>query len=326
MLANASRIQDHGYVVTETPNIRRARKQRKLTAQEAMISDRIACKLKVILRNHFQILKIMLFTAGYISAPSGKDCLMVPDCKFTVVARATKALATVTQMPYVEHNSARSSYGFRISLDTCGTAVEEGDDVSLFNTIVIQFDPLVQEVWDTARRISCSWRNNYSKQVNFKPLSIAMLDVVRSDFKGEPLKCWMDIRRGIYPNTRPLEGVLPIGEDVSVMVFLEDKEKRMDVGVRDCWALPSDDFDDRNLPRVQLTSFDGCPLLEIYIVNKHRNSSRLRKEKLMGNWQSRYEESGAGSTLVTYSKLSAFKFPDYPQIYLTCNVEVGHCK
>ncbi|XP_018027406.1 titin [Hyalella azteca] len=207
---------------------------------------------------------------------------------------------------YVEHNSARSSYGFRISLDTCGTAVEEGDDVSLFNTIVIQFDPLVQEVWDTARRISCSWRNNYSKQVNFKPLSIAMLDVVRSDFKGEPLKCWMDIRRGIYPNTRPLEGVLPIGEDVSVMVFLEDKEKRMDVGVRDCWALPSDDFDDRNLPRVQLTSFDGCPL----------------KEKLMGNWQSRYEESGAGSTLVTYSKLSAFKFPDYPQIYLTCNVEI----
>ncbi|KAF2361611.1 Zona pellucida domain [Trinorchestia longiramus] len=205
---------------------------------------------------------------------------------------------------YVEHNSGRRSYGFRISLDTCGTAVEEGDNVSLYNTIVVQFDPLVQEVWDTARRLSCSWRNNYSKQVNFKPLSVAMLDVIRTDFKGEPFNCWMDIQRGVYPNTSPLDDVLPIGEDVSVMVFLEDKENRMDVAVRDCWALPSDDFDDQTLPRVQLTSDDGCPM----------------KEKLISDWQSRYEESR--STLVTYSKLSAFKFPDYPQIYLTCNVEI----
>ena len=57
-----------------------------------------------------------------------------------------------------------------------------------------------QEVWDTARRLSCTWRDSYSKQVNFAPLRVSMLDVVQTEFKGDEIKCWMDIRQGVYPN------------------------------------------------------------------------------------------------------------------------------
>lgn len=73
----------------------------------------------------------------------------------------------------------------------------------------------------------------------------------------------------LYPmfQTRPLDSVLPIGEPVSVMVFLEDENKKMDVAVRDCWALPSEDFDDLSLPRVQLTSEEGCTMCVVMLVH-----------------------------------------------------------
>jgi len=236
---------------------------------------------------------------------------------------------------HVKERSGLSSYTFRLDEGLCGTGREEaragpsGDETGLSgavaavgageaesaissedtlirNTIVIQFDPRFQEIWDTARRLTCASRSQYRKQIKFDPLHISMLDVVGTHFRQSDLKCWMDIKRGEYPNVRPLDGVLPIGEAVSVMVFLEDPEKRMDIAVQDCWARPTSDFEDPNAPQIQLTSTDGCP------INK----------KLMGDWHRTYEKHNGGITLVTYSKLSAFKFPDYPQIYLTCNIEV----
>ena len=33
------------------------------------------------------------------------------------------------------------------------------------NVIIVQMDPLVQEVWDTARKITCSWEDSYEKSI-----------------------------------------------------------------------------------------------------------------------------------------------------------------
>ena len=33
------------------------------------------------------------------------------------------------------------------------------------NVVIVQLDPVVQEVWDTARRISCSWEDSYQKSI-----------------------------------------------------------------------------------------------------------------------------------------------------------------
>lgn len=61
-----------------------------------------------------------------------------------------------------------------------------------------------QEVWDTAKKISCVWTSKYDKAVNFEPLQVGMLDVVQTRFEGDDVKCWMDIQRGTYPNVSVL--------------------------------------------------------------------------------------------------------------------------
>jgi hypothetical protein len=73
------------------------------------------------------------------------------------------------------------------------------------NIIVIQTDGVVQEEWDTARRLSCSTAAPVVKQkkVLFKPFMVDMLEVVTvPTASGTSIDCWMDIRKGQYPNVR----------------------------------------------------------------------------------------------------------------------------
>lgn len=50
---------------------------------------------------------------------------------------------------------------------------------------MIQYDPQVQEAWDTARKLRCTWHDQYEKAVSFRPFPVDMLDVVKADFAGD---------------------------------------------------------------------------------------------------------------------------------------------
>ena len=39
--------------------------------------------------------------------------------------------------------------------DNFGTPTPQGSFIE--NTIIVQYDPLLQEVWDQARKIRCTW-------------------------------------------------------------------------------------------------------------------------------------------------------------------------
>ena len=41
------------------------------------------------------------------------------------------------------------------------------------NTIIIQYDALVQEVWDQARKLRCTWYDYYEKSVTFRPFQVS---------------------------------------------------------------------------------------------------------------------------------------------------------
>jgi len=102
---------------------------------------------------------------------------------------------------YVEENSGRSSFTFSIPADGCGTI----KGATLDNVIVIQTDGVVQEIWDTARKLSCASAASPVKQkkVLFKPFVVDMLEVVSvPTASGSSVDCWMDIRKGQYPNVR----------------------------------------------------------------------------------------------------------------------------
>jgi len=173
-------------------------------------------------------------------------------------------------------------------------------------------DPLVQEVWDSARRISCSWDDSYRKSISFQPFSVGMLAVEKGHDTSN-VNCWMDIRSGRYPKTEPLEGITQIGEPLSILIFLSDKgENKFDVKAQDCWAYDSEYFDEPSTTKIQLTGQDGCPV----------------KRKLIGDWEKTRQVLGnSGADLILYNIVNAFKFPDNAQVFITCNVEIcrGRC-
>lgn len=111
------------------------------------------------------------------------------------------------QCVHVGQNSGKQQAYFDISINSCGTqgntqnglygmGGNTGSGTYFENTIVIQYDPNVQEVYDHARKLRCTWHDQYEKAVTFRPFPVDMLDIVRADFAGDNVGCWMQIQVG----------------------------------------------------------------------------------------------------------------------------------
>ncbi|CAG0893633.1 unnamed protein product [Darwinula stevensoni] len=208
---------------------------------------------------------------------------------------------------YVLGGESRDRYSFSISVDDCGTAIEgAGDNKVIANTIVLQMDPLVQEAWDAARKVSCVWSGQQEKTVKFDPFQVGMLEVISQQFSGDMVDCWMAIQRGEYPEVSPITGIVEIGEPLTLLIYLREESGSFDIHVKDCYAYDSMEYDSPETIKVQLTDENGCP----------------RKTKLIGFWETTTDTRDSGATLIAYNRVSAFKFPDKAQIFVTCNVEV----
>ncbi len=216
-------------------------------------------------------------------------------------------------------NTGGLRYSFVVPMQSCGTSASTQQEQSgkvLSNIIVIQNDAVVQEIWDSAQKISCQWTDRVTKTVSVRPLTIDMLETSESRLAKakddeEGIDVWMDLQQGRWPSTTPIgDSAVRIGEQLTLMIGLNDPEGKMDLLVRDCYAHSTLDPADPSAFRVQLTDFEGCVI----------------KTKLLGPFQHQRPTEGskyAGSTLKT-SLLSAFSFPDNVQVFTSCNVEV--CK
>lgn len=111
------------------------------------------------------------------------------------------------QCLHVGSNSGKQQAYFDIGINSCGTqgntqnglygmGGNTGSGTFFENTIVIQYDPNVQEVYDHARKLRCTWHDQYEKAVTFRPFPVDMLDIVRADFAGDNVGCWMQIQVG----------------------------------------------------------------------------------------------------------------------------------
>ena len=52
-----------------------------------------------------------------------------------------------------------------------GYGADSGSGTFFENTIVVQYDPQVQEVWDQARKLRCTWHDQYEKSVTFRSVA-----------------------------------------------------------------------------------------------------------------------------------------------------------
>ena len=56
-----------------------------------------------------------------------------------------------------------------------GYGADSGSGTYFENTIVVQYDPQVQEVWDQARKLRCTWHDQYEKSVTFRSVAWCFL-------------------------------------------------------------------------------------------------------------------------------------------------------
>ena len=204
-------------------------------------------------------------------------------------------------------------------MNGCGTALSEPDPTSLesesqmktgfSNIIIVQMDEEVQEVWDTARKINCQWVNLIRKRVEFEPFEVQMLDFEEVKFEGDSVDCWMDLQVGRYPESEEVHSAVKIGEPLSMLVYAKDNENMYDMHIKECFAYSSENYENSETVRLQLTDELGC----------------VMKNKLLeGFFTKRVPNDEGGTNIVAYGFLSAFKFPDVLDVYTTCEVEI--CK
>ncbi|XP_055370759.1 LOW QUALITY PROTEIN: uncharacterized protein LOC129605187 [Condylostylus longicornis] len=204
----------------------------------------------------------------------------------------------------------RNSATFDIGLHACGTSgntenglygygSESGSGTYFENIIVIQYDPQVQEVWDQARKLRCTWHDQYEKSVTFRPFPVDMLDVVRADFAGDNVGCWMQIQVGKGPWASEVSGLVKIGQTMTMVLAIKDDDSKFDMLVRNCVA-----HDGKRAP-IQLVDQRGC-------VTRPKIMSRFTKIK----------NFGASASVLSYAHFQAFKFPDSMEVHFQCTIQI----
>ncbi|KAH8411779.1 hypothetical protein KR215_010946 [Drosophila sulfurigaster] len=209
---------------------------------------------------------------------------------------------------YVPPSTGKTFFSFRISYSRCGTKPDLNGQF-YENTVVVQYDKDLLEVWDEAKRLRCEWFNDYEKTASKPPMVIADLDVIQLDFRGDNVDCWMEIQHGKGPWAPPVSGIVPLGSTLTLVVAINDYRGEFDMRVKSCVA------SDGSGHVINLSDEFGCVL-------RPKMISRFLK--------SRAPDERA--TVITYAFFHAFKFPDALSVHIKCKVEIcrhgclDHCQ
>ncbi|KAL0274742.1 UNVERIFIED_CONTAM: hypothetical protein PYX00_002795 [Menopon gallinae] len=209
---------------------------------------------------------------------------------------------------YVAPSTGRTFFSFRIAYARCGTKPDlHGQFYE--NTVVVQYDKDLLEVWDEAKRLRCEWFNDYEKTASKPPMVIADLDVIQLDFRGDNVDCWMEIQHGKGPWAPPVSGIVPLGSTLTLVVAINDYRGEFDMRVKSCAA------SDGAGHVIQLSDENGCVL-------RPKMISRFLKAK----------GADERASVITYAFFHAFKFPDALSVHIKCKVEIcrhgclDHCQ
>ncbi|KAG8035172.1 hypothetical protein G9C98_001662 [Cotesia typhae] len=211
---------------------------------------------------------------------------------------------------HLKPGTGHLSATFEIYLNSCGMSSSGNHNVAAYgaptpsgsyveNTIIIQYDPYVQEVWDQARKLRCTWYDFYEKAVTFRPFQVDMLHAVTANFLGDNLQCWMQIQVGKGPWASEVSGIVKIGQTMTMVLAIKDDENKFDMLVRNCVA-----HDGKRAP-IQLVDQYGCVV----------------RPKIMSRFQ-KIKNFGPSASVVSFAYFQAFKFPDSMNVHFQCVIQV----
>lgn len=208
---------------------------------------------------------------------------------------------------YVPPATGKTYFSFRIAYARCGTKPDLNGQF-YENTVVVQYDKDLLEVWDEAKRLRCEWYNDYEKTASKPPMVIADLDVIQLDFRGDNVDCWMEIQHGKGPWAPPVSGIVPLGSTLTLVVAINDN-REFDMRVKSCAA------SDGGGHVIHLSDEFGCVL-------RPKMISRFLKARI----------ADERASVITYAFFHAFKFPDALSVHIKCKVEIcrhgclDHCQ
>ncbi|XP_033225271.1 uncharacterized protein LOC117178125 isoform X1 [Belonocnema kinseyi] len=211
---------------------------------------------------------------------------------------------------HLKPGTGHLSATFEIFLNSCGMSSSANHNVAPYgaptpsgsyveNTIIVQYDPYVQEVWDQARKLRCTWYDFYEKAVTFRPFQVDMLHAVTANFLGDNLQCWMQIQVGKGPWASEVSGIVKIGQTMTMVLAIKDDENKFDMLVRNCVA-----HDGKRAP-IQLVDQYGCVV----------------RPKIMSRFQ-KIKNFGPSASVVSFAYFQAFKFPDSMNVHFQCVIQV----
>lgn len=211
---------------------------------------------------------------------------------------------------HLKPGTGHLSATFEIFLNSCGMSSSANHNAAAYgspapsgsyveNTIIIQYDPYVQEVWDQARKLRCTWYDFYEKAVTFRPFQVDMLHAVTANFLGDNLQCWMQIQVGKGPWASEVSGIVKIGQTMTMVLAIKDDENKFDMLVRNCVA-----HDGKRAP-IQLVDQYGCVV----------------RPKIMSRFQ-KIKNFGPSASVVSFAYFQAFKFPDSMNVHFQCVIQV----
>ncbi|CAO1380493.1 unnamed protein product, partial [Diamesa serratosioi] len=209
---------------------------------------------------------------------------------------------------YVPPSTGKTFFSFRIAYARCGTKPDLNGQF-YENTVVVQYDKDLLEVWDEAKRLRCEWFNDYEKTASKPPMVIADLDVIQLDFRGDNVDCWMEIQHGKGPWAPPVSGIVPLGSTLTLVVAINDYRGEFDMRVKSCVA------SDGAGHVIKLSDEYGCVL-------RPKMISRFLKARAPDE----------RASVITYAFFHAFKFPDALSVHIKCKVEIcrhgclDHCQ
>ncbi|KAG7162871.1 putative Zona pellucida-like domain-containing protein 5 [Homarus americanus] len=197
-----------------------------------------------------------------------------------------KGFYSSPQCTYVAHGTGGQEFEFLMVAGTCGTQYVEaqGGPSYLENIVVIQNEPGIQEIWDTARGVRCVFDGAGGDSTHrvSAALNVAMLDQQVVSFSADTIaSASLDIQIGRGPFAPSASGMVKIGELMTMVVGVEGPANA-DLLVRECVA-----HDGSHQNPYQLTDENGCVL-----------GSR---KKLLGSWQKTRDTGNPQVSVISYS-------------------------
>ncbi|XP_074595545.1 uncharacterized protein LOC141850739 isoform X2 [Brevipalpus obovatus] len=213
------------------------------------------------------------------------------------------------------NRTGSNRFDFYIRLNQCGTLGRQemyhpkrpGElrrrDQVMWNTLSIQYNPLIEEEWDEHYRVTCEYGSDFWKTVTFPSINVEVNTGSPVVFTINPPQCQMEIRRGFGTAGTRTSGPVTVGDPLTLLIHMKSEKAGFDILVKNCIA-----HNGAN-QRLQLIDTNGC----------------VTNEKLISPFRGTYNTDD-GHQVTLYAYLKAFRFTGSPALYLECDIHMCHNK